>query len=809
MNNTQLFDFSFVDRTNERVVFKEFFKNKVEKTLWINGDRGVGKTTFFSYLFNDWKDYALCYIDVRGTDTAADIMANFIMELQNHCKEDFLAMTKKKYKQFYNGIYQNIKGITSEIFPKVGSIVSVIMDVGYTAITVSDEKKSPINIITDYIQLILKEKKLCICIDNFSRCDIEVAQMFFQILKTFVNEDNFRSCILTTTEDLKEDLKTKIQETLPFDQIKINKLNEYVYFYQILNPIYDLSNMDNDDILHVFQKCDGSPQKLKTLISKLVENEAITMDVSSKAKIDKGVLFELLQAESIRFKEEDFSKEQQWVIFSYLCMPEIVDIQMLNDFAIYVTKKHFVFKAYNEDLFQSVLWGLLENKILGFAKDNFDEVTHCHDADYEDLKDMFKRSNFKNMFIKFAYEFLRERPDCTERQKLMCMHAREANMPGWKLENYNYGEALVRDKLFSDAQKVFKYLEDYLDEFSPEQLLTIALNSYETGNYQTAIKELGFINPEMLESNDARYRYYFYLGKSYNNIGKVAEGALMIEKALEEAETDSREYVETLNVLNMYYNEIIGKKKYCIEIFQYIRDRYKDMHPDVWAKAMRGCHNFLGDEEALVLLEEARNVTEDELEKAYIMTTMGFICMKLDDVEHAKELFEIACGNIKRLKIHEYSYAANNLALCYMLNKDYAKAKEILQEAYLWNRTDYGEIVIQNHLLICAYYLGQHNAVRDSFNFLYNYMETRKPTGSIINRKTYINLAIACEFAEHPEMKDMFFGRTEYFMRRTNTSEWRYYKLLGRENEYPRERPTARYELTTDFDPWFLVYAHD
>lgn len=49
------------------------------------------------------------------------------------------------------------------------------------------------------------------------------------------------------------------------------------------------------------------------------------------------------------------------------------------------------------------------------------------------------------------------------------------------------------------------------------------------------------------------------MGKSYNNIGDTMCAANLLEKALEHVDIDSREYVQTLNMLHMYYYEIDEK----------------------------------------------------------------------------------------------------------------------------------------------------------------------------------------------------------------------------------------------------------
>ena len=129
----------------------------------------------------------------------------------------------------------------------------------------------------------------------------------------------------------------------------------------------------------------------------------------------------------------------------------------------------------------------------------------------------------------------------------------------------------------------------------------------------------------------------------------------------------------------MYCYELPEKLEQSRTIFKKIQTTYKDMYPHEWANTMRGCQNFLDDRDSLEVLQEADLLINDELERAYLKTTKGFVLVKLNRMNEAEEQFSDACKTIKRLKIHEYSYAANNLALCYMLKDIFCGTKVFFQ----------------------------------------------------------------------------------------------------------------------------------
>lgn len=729
---------------------------------------------------------------------------DYIIEIQKVSDINFLDYVKKLYKQFYNRVYEKTKNITSEIFPKISNVISIILDTGYYAVTYSDENKNPSDIIYEYLKNILKKHSLCLCIDNFSRCNIETADFFIQILKRLIHETNYRACIITTTEDLKPELKDIIFYNLPYKDITISELDKFNYFYQILNPIFQLNNFDEYDIEYLYKKCEGSPKKLSTIISKLLEKNAIILPKNNKARIDKKVLFTLLQSNRVKFDENDFSSESKWVLFSYLCLKEKVSVDLVKDLSLYISKRCFLYQAYNEKLFIEELLKLVDNKILSFNNDN--TISPVHDLDYIELNDIFKEFSLYRLFSQYTYEYfiLNRHMDFSE--ELICKHSCIANIGNWEIRNFRYGKRLFHSGQAYDAQKVFDNLKDSMHKMHPFQILFVALASYETGNYQLAIEYFSLIMPDQLKYKKAKYYYYFYMGKSYNNLGKTIVAAEMLEKALNESEKNSLLYVQTLNVLHMYYFEIPNKIEESRKFFLHIQSHYEETYPVVWANTMKECPNFLDNKSSAVLLRRAESKLYDELDKAFLKTSLGFILVKLDQIMEAESEFIQAQAIIKRLKIHEISYVTNNIAVCKMMDNHFEEARELLLDAILWNRTSYGKIVLQTHLMICAYYCCLYEECNYYFEILENYMDNNV-IDPVMNRKVYMNLAIICQKEGNSIMEERFFDKARPYIK-NSSSEWRYNVLTNTVNAN-KNRPTEKYLQIINFDPWFLIYAHD
>lgn len=805
MKSTELFDFRFVDRKKEKNIIEKFFSEHSGNTLWIKGDSGMGKTTFFKYVLEQQSTYSLCYINIGLESNSTEILSELIMELQKNSEAHFLTQIKRKYKKFYNNVYKDTKNITEEIFPQISNIASIILDLGYIAVTWDEKHKNAADLIVEYLAEILKDKRICICIDNFSRCDLKTAEIIYYIFKSFFGEEKFRSCIITTSEDLQNSLQDSIYRNLPYRELKIKALDKYIYFCEILTPIFDLNEFQPEDIEYIYNKCNGSPQKLSTIISKLLEKSAIDFEKRQKAKIDKKVLFSLLQNENIRFKENDFSSLQKWIIFSYMCQEKVVEIEYLEKLALYISKRFSLYRTYGKAEFENELLNLIDNKVLKYNPDN--TITYWHDADYRDLVDIFYSSPFKGMFSQYSYEFFLKCESFSNREALLCKHAQEAKIADWKRLNFSYGKKCSKKGRIFEAQKIFARLSDEFHQLNVMQQLFVALNSYETGNYKLTIQQLNAIDYDKLKFNLTQYYYNFYLGKSYYNMGNIHKAVDMLKAALTVVTKDSEKYVLTLNVLHMYYFEIADKIEQSRIIFEYIQKNFKKKFPEIWANTIRGCHNFLNNQEALKSLREAEEILSNELEKAFIKTTIGFVQIKCDEFDLAQQYFQDAYEVIRNIKIHESSYAANNIALCHMIKNDYLRAKEILTEALLWNRTDYANLVIQNNLMMCFIYLKQYAEAEDCYEYIKKYVE-KQNSDPIINRKAYLNLAIASKLLGKHLAYNEYITKVKPFVLNTS-SEWRYYWLIGESEKHINKRPSCKYNVVTSFEPWFLIYAHD
>ena len=343
-----------------------------------------------------------------------------------------------------------------------------------------------------------------------------------------------------------------------------------------MEPIFAMEEFSEDDIKYIYFKCKGEPQKLSVVISKLLDKQGVILsDNNKKAKINKKILLNILEKEYIRYNPNDFTPIQKWIIFSFLCLYEGVSIQIIKDLALYISEKNALFYAYSNKNFFEELVKLVDHNQL---RSDGSCLMFCHDSDYIDFMDIFNTSNMVQIFSENTYEFLKNNKQLSDREDLICQHMRKANISGWQEKNYLYGETLYSKHLYFDAQKVFLHLLEKPELLSMKQLLIIALNQYQTGDYGSTIKIIEKININSLSDKSNKFNLYYYWGKSiYNYNGNISKAVEKLMEAVKCVDEDSREYVSIQNLLQMYYLEIPGKFQIASEIFDKICSKYKDL----------------------------------------------------------------------------------------------------------------------------------------------------------------------------------------------------------------------------------------
>lgn len=178
MDYTNLFKFKFVDREQARLTFDKFLIEPSGNVLWIDGYRGVGKTSLVKYVLEQHSEFAYCYIDINNFGTEQELVSSFIEKMQSISKKKFIYSAQKNFKALYQKDTGNLITLAIDRFPKITALVALLLDVSYYALTHKEEHTDTREIVVKYIKEIICEKSLFICIDNFSQCSSKSFDFF-------------------------------------------------------------------------------------------------------------------------------------------------------------------------------------------------------------------------------------------------------------------------------------------------------------------------------------------------------------------------------------------------------------------------------------------------------------------------------------------------------------------------------------------------------------------------------------------------------------------------------------------------------
>ena len=735
-------------------------------------------------------------------------MEAFIKKVQESTPQTSFTKILSHYKEVYN-TFTNTKKSISSILPKsIGIIGSLILDTASIFIGNDDQKYESSEVFGDYLLMAFSEKNIILCIDNFSQCNHNMSDFLFSVFNNIREKSLCHIVIITENEDIDVDKINYIQRSIPISYIEMKGFDEHIYFYEILQPIFYLDDFSDNDIKYIHLKCKGEPERLSKLISILLEKDGIEFNHNiDKAIIKKDKLFEVLNTEYIRFRKSDFSFSQLIILFSFISLFDRVRIDILRDLVIYLSSRIELISNFAEDLFYRELQNLIEKNFIDSDGEN---VFIKNNTDYIDYYDIFSREKIFMLFSKNVYGFLIQNPHLSDNKDLVLRHMYNGKVNGWEEYAYDFGFELYSQRKFFEAEKVFSLFYDVLSDINDERKLVMALNNFEAGDFIKADIIFADIQLEKLQSNEFKSKYLYFYGKNiYNLNGNINIAIEMVTKALDFVKYDSEISARIKNTLQMYWWETQGGFDRAKEYFEDVKDNYKTKFPNAWASTIRGCHNYIFDEErAITLLTEAISCTDDELECAFIRTTMGYVRFRAGNIWAAEKLFEKSYSEISKIKRYESAYAANDLAVCYMLKDDvnmYKSALRILERSIYWNKTNYGRLVLQTHLMICNHFLGNKINTLYWANELRKYLVEKKPTDPVIIRKINMNLGLVYKAYNNTDEFEWCRQNLQNFTKGTS-SEYRYRVIFDKSIEQPSSNA---YFGCCSFEPWIIVYSHD
>lgn len=817
MDTTSLFDFEFVDRYKERKIFFNYATTRNSKEImWVTGKRGMGKTRFVKQMISDLSERNVVWLDNSILDENENIISELLNKLQNLSKYNFYDFVKNNYRLFLDTGKDILHTFLSDKNFFFAHISDLLCNTVSQMVEQHDSSRIIFRLFTSYIDRICENQLMFIVIDNFSRCDKISAHFIMNLMRHYVNAEKIKFCIITTDEDmqLNNDLETEIYMNIPFSAISIQELPSYIFFGEILHKIFDKILFNYDDIKYIYEKCEGSPENLIKIIKKGLKRNAITIS-NNVITVNKDVLYAILRTEATHFSLNDFKFREQLLLMVMICIGKIIDAEFLKLAVDHMAYKIFMYQQFSSDVFFETLGQLINDKILIYGSNN--TLIFEHDSTFLDICDILRDLNLKPQICMYLYELLLETDlmcygySLEDYEYYKAFYAAEAKISGWEKINFQYAQSLSHKGAYHDAAKIFDKLSPTYFSDLPSQVFIAACTYYEDGQYQKSVSLLHMMKLDNINNNSFLYQYYFILGKAENILTEKRNAIDHFKMALSFVNNKSPEYVDTLNLLHLTYMETCDGQKKAKQIFEYVKNNFEIIAPLEWAKTMRGAANFYNEDEALLILEKARVISEsqnNQVENAYIENSLGFIYLRKGDISEAEKRFGLAYEMLRNIKRHETSYALNNHAICHMLNGNPENALADLLEALLWNSSPYAYYTINCHLCACYLKLGREKEAQKICSVLEHYLFSNEIEDLVVLRKIKINLGIAyCEMNENILGKSFFSGLQLNDIIGTS-SEYRYRLYTKQLYNYVNKNMTPYY-MDTTFEPWILIYGHD
>ena len=325
MTNVDLFDFEFADRGREIQILSNFLSKEGDKVLWIYGRSGIGKSFFLETCLNNILKYPYIYVENKNNNKNGQC----ILELINKLQES----SECKVFSFFRKHYKIIKAITSDIQKKCEIIesdfVKYIMAKNVYFIDENNNYNDFAAILKKYTDEILSNKKLIIVIDNWDRCDENSVNILMNYIKSNFKMSNRKFIFISTDNEKINDNERKLTKEIPCRNLPIGKIPNETYFINMLPHSFNIENLNDDDILQIYNYCKGFPEELNKLLFNL--NRVKDYLIRKNGDSDEDNMIEIDKLHPI----------QQCIILVIVCMGIPLRIDLLWSLVKFCYAKFF------------------------------------------------------------------------------------------------------------------------------------------------------------------------------------------------------------------------------------------------------------------------------------------------------------------------------------------------------------------------------------------------------------------------------------------------------------------------------------
>lgn len=691
-------------------------------------------------------------------------------------------------------------------------------------VTQAKQQHAATKVIANYLNGILKQKPLVIAFDHFSSCKRQSVDLFMQIIGQFIDNADIHFIICTTDELMKDrdDIQTKLLTKIPVIPLVLKPFNEDIYFYEILEDVFEIPRSAKSIVSQIFSVCDGSPVKLQAALIELYRTNVIQLG-ENKASIDFERLRQFILQKEVGFKLENYKIPAQIILRLIITLNEQAPTSFLIDAATYILEKIFSgMELLTRDLSRE-LANLYQTNVIDIDLAQGNTVKISNPIVREALKEQFSADAIHRLFSATLVSYFFERDSFIEslnlpsewKMRTIILQSINGRVSNWVQTALRYGIQKYSTGFTNDAAEIFFLLQQEAEAIASKDLMTMADCFYQVGNYISAENILLIV----LGRKDLNDWHLHFCYSKVLNLQLKKDQAILEAKAATKCAQTTEEYIYALNMQQQILVDTAKGKAEARQIFLKLVKRLKKSSKDchLILPTLKTAIDFYHGNVSLTYMSQAKEIAKAEnnqLEMAFILTNEGFEHFRQGRVKKAEELFIESSRILANIRIHETSYPLNNLANCYMSCDMYESAISALLRATLWNQSGYTFVTIQTLLMVCYSFLGKNEKSKQIANNLVSYINSYEITDTTMLRKIYLNMALTYRRLEEIELEEEY-ALKAYLVSEHTSSWYRAYQIalpfMQNISDPMKYCPQGEewYWTNGDYEPWLVTFSHD
>lgn len=751
-------------------------------------------------------------------------MKQFLELLQQVSPIRFIDFMRTNYTDFVD----ISKQVTTQVLKIAGLDIAGFISAAYDGtklfVNQSKQQHAAAKVIAKYLNVVLEQRPLVVALDHFSSCKQQSVDLFMQIVGQFIDNTDIHFIICTTDEVMenREDISAKLLTKIPVIPLVLKPFDEDIYFYEILEDIFEIPRTSKSTISQVFSICNGSPVRLQAALIELYRTNVIQLG-KNKASIDFERLRQFILQKEVGFKLENYKIPAQILLRLIIVLNEQVPAGLLIDAAGYILKKIFIGFELLTDNLSGELANLYRSNIVDIEPLQGVTVKIGNPIVREALKEQFSKDPIHRLFSSTLVSYFSEHASFIEslnlpsdwKARTIVLLSVNGKVSGWIQATLKYGIQRYSSGYVNDAVEIFSLIQQETEVIASKDLMTMADCFYQIGNYGVAESFLHIINSR---ADLNTWTFHFCYSRILNLQLKKDQALQEAKSAVKCAQT-AEQRIQSLNMQQQILVDTTGGKTEAKEIFlKLVRQLKKEPENSrLILRTLKTAVDFYHGTDSFAYMKQAKKLAEendDQLELAFILTNEGFEYFRQGQVKQAEKQFIDSSKILANIRIHEIAYPLNNLANCYMSCGLYENAVSVLLRAALWNQSGYTFVTIQTLLMVCYSFLGMNEKSRQIANNLISYIDSYKITDTTMLRKIYLNLAMMYRRLEETELEGEY-AQKAYYVAGHSSSWYRAYQIalpfMQNISDPIRHCPRGEkwYWTNGDYEPWLVTFSHD